>query len=627
MNMREKKRFKGRNLRERTRRLLAVFLCVCMMLTMMPITAKAEVTASGTCGAAGNEGNVTWTLDTEGKLTISGSGAMKDCSSVNDVPWYRYRKSITSVEIVEGVTSISSSAFFETGITSITIPASVTTIGNTPFHFCTSLESILVAEGNTSYLSEDGILFDKGKTTLIAYPAKKEGTYDIPASVTVIKDRAFAFSGLTSITIPTGVISIGECAFAGSGLTSIRIPASVTTIEMGSFWNCISLTSVTFADNSQLTTFGDEYTFSGCTSLESVSFGNNSQLTTIGDRTFQELTSLESVSFGENSQLATIGERAFYECTNLKNITIPASVSSIGAYAFYSTNLTDITIPAGVTLLDSGVFDSCTNLTSITFADNSELTSIDSYAFQNCESLTSITLPAKVTIINVYNTFQGCKSLKCIDVDKNSETYSSIDGVLYNKSGTELLLFPSGSDITSYEFPNSVQSIGQYAFYYNTGLTSVVIPNTVTSIGGYAFYHCTGLTSVDILTEVTSIPANTFAYCFNLKSVNIPNSVQSIGTRAFYYCTGLTSVVIPTEVTSVGKNAFAYCDNLTSIFLPSAATVETTSFPDTATKVKYTVSDGKVTISEIADGQTVLVKLFCNTLFDKYLTVTSLHRC
>lgn len=154
MNMREKKRLKGMNLRGRTRRLLAVFLCVCMMLTMMTITAKAET-------------------------------------------------------------------------------ASVTTIGNSLFSNCTSLAYISVAESNPSYISENGILFEKGKTTLIAYPANKEGTsYEIPYSVTVIKNGAFACTHLTNIVLPDGVSAIGDYTFEKSSITSITVLERVGSVDV-----------------------------------------------------------------------------------------------------------------------------------------------------------------------------------------------------------------------------------------------------------------------------------------------------------------------------------------------------------------------------------------------------------
>ena len=129
--------------------------------------------------------------------------------------------------------------------------------------------------------------------------------------------------------------------------------------------------------------------------------------------------------------------------------------------------------------------------------------------------------------------------------------------------------FYSCSSLTSATIPNSVTSIGSEAFYRCSGLTSVTIPNSVTSIGSYAFYCCSGLTSVTLPNSVTCIENGVFRYCRSLTSVTIPNSVTSIGMQAFYGCSGLTSVTIPNSVTKIGGGIFGYCSNLTTIKVES----------------------------------------------------------
>lgn len=249
----------------------------------------ASAASSGNCGDSGS--NVTWLLDDNGTLTISGSGKIEDYRSDIDQPWYSNRSDITSVVIEPGVTSIGSLAFYEcsnltsitipsgltsigeqafgncTGLTSITIPSGFISIGDYAFWNCTGLTSITIQNGvtsigtgafwnctgltditvdsnNSSFCSESGVLFNKDKTTLIYYPlGKNDSSYTIPDGVTVIEQYAFyCNSKLTSVTIPSGVTSIGEMAFREcSGLTSVIVPSSVTSIEYNAFWCCFNL--------------------------------------------------------------------------------------------------------------------------------------------------------------------------------------------------------------------------------------------------------------------------------------------------------------------------------------------------------------------------------------------------
>ena len=230
--------------------------------------------------------------------------------------------------------------------------------------------------------------------------------------------------------------------------------------------------------------------------------------------------------------VTSIGEEAFFKCSSLTSIEIPNGVTSIGEKAFYQ----------------------CSGLTGDLIIPNS-VTSIGEKAFLGCRGLTSMTIPNSVTSIGE-KAFYQCSGLTAIDVAADNPNYCAEEGVLFSKDKTTLVAYPGGKQ-GAYSIPNSVTSIGSYAFYDCSGLTgNLIIPNSVTSIGNDAFNGCRGLTSVTIPNSVTSIGEKAFYDCRGLTSVTIPNSVTSIGSSAFYNCRGLTSVTIPNSVTSIGNNAF-----------------------------------------------------------------------
>ena len=241
--------------------------------------------------------------------------------------------------------------------------------------------------------------------------------------------------------------------------------------------------------------------------------------------------------------LTIIGSSAFRYCFDLTSITIPSSVQSISSYAF----------------------GNCYALTSISIP--SSVQSIGTYAFGYC-AMTSISIPSSVQSIDKY-AFGDCHNLSNIKVDSGNKYYDSRDAcnAIIETSNNTLI---SGCKNTT--IPNSVKSIGSYAFYGCAGLTSINIPSSVTSIGSYAFISCSGLTSITIPSSVISIGSDAFYGCEGLTSITIPSSVTSISYCAFYNCSSLTSINIPSSVTSIDNGAFSYCSSLTSITIPSSVT-------------------------------------------------------
>ncbi len=321
--------------------------------------------------------------------------------------------------------------------------------------------------------------------------------------------------------------------------------------------------------------------------------------------------------------VTNVGQNAFRECRNLTSVTIPNSVTSIGGGAFsYCSSLISITFPNSVKTIGVNAFIDCSALNSINIPES--VTNIGEAAFLNCSSLTSIAIPNSVTNIGK-RAFAYCSSLTSITVEKENTRYDSrenCNAIIETKSnilitGSSNTIIPNSVTsigdyafvsclgLTSITIPNSVKSIGKCAFsacsgltsiivekgntrydsrencnaiidkYYNTlisGCKNTIIPNSVTTIGEGAFAVCSGLTSITIPNSVKSIETDAFISCSDLTSIILPNSIKNIGDCAFDNCSGLTSITIPNSVTNIGVGAFEYCSGLTSITIPNSVT-------------------------------------------------------
>ena len=327
-----------------------------------PTPPSETIVASGTCGD-----NLTWKLDDEGTLTISGKGAMTEWVNIDSAPWKTYSNTINKVVIQPGVTSIGKNAFsLCTNLESITIPKSVTSIGWGAFQECGSLKSITIPEGVTS----------------------------------IERSVFYECSSLTSITIPKSVTSIGWSAFqVCSSLKSITIPEGVTSIEWGAFQGCSSLMSITIPES--VTSIGED-AFYGCENLRSITIPEG--VTSIGWKAFKGCSRLMSITIPEG--VTSIGDSAFEDCRGLTSISLPESVIKIGNYAFKSTALTGkFVIPSGVTKIGDGLFENCQKLTEVVIPDG--ITFIGPYAFKYT-GITSFVIPDGIRTINV-DTFYGTR--------------------------------------------------------------------------------------------------------------------------------------------------------------------------------------------------------------------------
>ena len=504
-------------------------------------------------------------------LTFIGNAAFNGCSG------------LTSVTIPNSVASIGGSAFLGcSGLTSVTIPNSVTSIDGQAFMGCSSLTSIGVDADNTYYDSRDNCnaIIETASNTLIVGCK----TTAIPNSVTSIGNAAFyGCSGLTSVTIPNSVTSIGGSAFNGcSGLTSVTIPNSVTSISDDAFHGCSGLTSVTIPNS---VTSIEYSAFEGCSGLTSVIIP--SSVTSISYEAFSGCIDLSSlvvesgnpvydsrdncnaiIETAKNmlivgcktttipNSVTSIGSDAFRGCSGLTSVTIPNSVTSIGGSAFNGcSGLTSVTIPNSVTSISDDAFHGCSGLTSVTIPNS--VTSIGSFAFLGCSGLTSVTIPNSVTSIE-YSAFEGCSGLTSVIIpDKVTSIGERAFSDCINLTS---LVVESGNPV--YDSRDNCNAIIETAI--NTliaGCKTTVIPNTVTSIGKYAFSGCSSLTSVTIPNSITAIVDGAFSGCGSLTSLTIPNSVTSIGYYVFEVCSSLTSVTSLAQTPPFMRdNAFTNCD-------------------------------------------------------------------
>ena len=571
---------------------------------------ERNIVASGACGV-----NLTWELDDEGTLTISGTGEMRNYL-YDTSPWISHRTAIKAVIMESGVTSIGDYAFFNCWsllwitipegvisigeasffeckkMTSISLPESLTMIGESAFCACDSLisvtipenvssigfqafysddslESILVQEGNEYYCSEDGVLFDKNMTTVIKCPDGKSGMYEIPEGVTSFAADAFwGCKNLTNVTIPSSIKTIPDSAFSMcSGLKSITIPESVTSIGCGAFENCESLTNIIIPKS----------------------------ITIIAVGTFENCYNLVSITIPEN--ITSIEKAAFYRCSNLMEISFEGSAPNIGNDAFYGVVATayypakelswtedvcqnyggTITWVAVANVVDSGT---CGDNLTWTLNDEETLTISGSgtmYNYGNVSNLApwtdykteiqEIIIEEGVTSIGS-EAFYSFTSLARIYFPSSLATIHN--GAFYHSSYAFDIYVTSLEMWCNLSFPNrdTIDDLGRYALYCNNELiTKFVVPESVTEINDFAF-SSGSFESIVLHDGITKIGWCAFYGCENLISIVVPDSVDEIGESAFGNCTNLLRITMPNGLTHISDRLFYNCTSLTKISIP-----------------------------------------------------------
>ncbi|MBD5132466.1 MAG: leucine-rich repeat protein, partial [Clostridiales bacterium] len=540
-------------------------------------------------------------------------------SNGDTLTWYSPTNTATSFTVPKGITAIGESAFYGnpylqsvtfavnddgnstlqtignytfygcTALKSITIPNTVTAIGDYAFSYCTDLGKGVVADESKGISAGEGVIF----------AALSDGKHSIQS----FGREAFSYcSSLGAITIPGSVVKLGTSNSAGAvfrdtGLVTVTFAeAEVSTavnFYSGStsspFYNCKSLVTVNWNNRAvSLPT----YFFTGCTSLTTVT--GIDKVTTFNTYLFNNCSSLQSITIPNG--VTSLPNNCFYGCKGLQTVDLN-KVTTLGTKVFQNcTGLQSITIPSGLTKLSDYTFDGCTGLQTISMDG---VTSFGTYVFQKCTSLQSITIPSGVTSLSNY-CFNGCTGLQTVDLNnvttlgtyvfQDCSSLGSIDLSKVTSLGTataNVYTFKNCSNLTSVTLPTSASftAIPKYCFQA-TGLTEVTIPANVTTIANCAFYNCKGLQTLNFasgtktltITDATSASTGAFSGCSELTTVDFGGRTINGCKYAFANCTNLTDVDL-TGATLIAQYMFDGCTGLESVTIPaSVATLNLYAF-------------------------------------------------
>lgn len=381
-----------------------------------------------------------------------------------------------------------------------------------------------------------------GEVTITSFGSSNgtQGAVVVPETlgglpVTAIGAKAFYYLyRVTSITLPESVTSIGEGAFQNcSQATSINLPAGLTTLGKNTFSGCSALVTATVPGGVGKIPSG---AFNLCAGLQSVVVSPG--ITEIGDTAFGQCSTLTHVSLPEG--ITRIAPHAFRLCPALESLAIPTTVTELGGFAFWGCSR--IRIP----LLPAN------------------LASIGSSAFLSCTALETFQIPASVTTLGD-GVVADCRSLAAVSIDPANPAFAVKDGILFNKTFTELVAYPAGNHLSSYLVPVTVSSIRPSTFRGCPSLTALTIVGPVQAIGNDTCNSCPELRVVSLPAGLLSIGESAFAYSPKLRDIALPSTLTAIGSGAFRNCSALHEVAVPGGVKNIGWGAFENCASLQSI--------------------------------------------------------------
>lgn len=498
-----------------------------------------------------------------------------------DARAFSYCVSLTSLDLGDGLERIETDAFFNSySIPTVTLPASLTAIGDGAFAYIAALKCVYF-EGNPPQEWGQGVFerWEEYEAVPLRYASTASAwttpTWTDPYGVSYTTEpynptgdtRMVEDSGYCGASAEWTLYSDGELVISGSG--AMDDWGSVNMIPWYDYRHMIRKVTV----GEQITNIGN-YAFYYCQNLQEASLPDS--ITRIGNYAFFSCRSLQKIQLPDN--LTSLGMSAFYQCKSLKEFNIPAGVSEISSNALVGcSSLTAFSVdpanPFFITDKCGVLFDYAgTKLvaypagrTAVEYEVPVGVRQLQESVFSFAEKLQYVYLPKTLTSMSI-SAFQNVPALRGIYVnDENPGFSSDKSGVLFDKKQTNLICYPAGLTDTSYSIPGTVKSINNRAFYNAKCLTSIEIPASVTMINARSFEGCSSLTSVILPDMLTRLNSAVFMNCSSLKEITIPDRVQFIDASAFYGCKSLESVVIPCGVTQISEKAFNSCVNLKDI--------------------------------------------------------------
>ncbi len=347
--------------------------------------------------------------------------------------------------------------------------------------------------------------------------------------------------GLKKVVIPEGVVVIGDGTFSDcANLVDVTIPNSIKELGKNTFSGCTNLKQINIPE-SVLSLDTNVFSDTGLTSIRIPS-----NVSSIDSTAFQFTSKLTSVDVSKkNSHYAS-----------QDGIVYSKDMTALILYPQGKTNY-DFVMPNNVQSVVDGVFTNCLYLRNLSLSSSLRTTNKSSNMFRGLENLKTIHIPADLTELYPGTINTSCLThLKNVSVDKGNNYFCSMDGVLYNKKKTELIVYPPAKRGTNYTLPSGVTSIAVGAFQQCTNLTNISIPSTVNSFGIGSFENCIRLKNINIPMGLTTIPTGSFSGCSSLKTLTIPDSVNTIEDSAFLGCTKLINIKLPEHNLHIAATAF-----------------------------------------------------------------------